>query len=987
MAKFCGKCGSKLDEATGFCPKCDAAQIKRHYDKIKETETPVQEKGIGPISKNQNIDKRAKKKALKAQKKAAKKEKRAKWSTGKKVRRFFLKLLLTVLLLSILVTAIAGALVYFEVVEIPVVSYILERSGLDKKEIVNIDPLVDNYVPEETTIVFDEETNLFYANNEIIVIFLNDTTDTQKKDVISYLNGELVGTIPELNMYQIIIPKCDTLEELIHIADEVMLKFDYIIYATYDTASINPDDAYVPNDPWNGDVTKEDWEDSSVDGSNWWIEAIDAQNAWNYRDNFSEITIGICDSSFDTGHEDLKNRVSFPNEILESRNVVTPWWNDFQKETWSVSDQENYHGTHVAGIIGAEGDNKKGITGIVQNCKLLLAPYYRSENMDAYLAWDSSTYANLSYLVEAGAKVINFSQGKTNFLSERTNHVAYDEKIIEREGHLASISIAQLIDSGYRNFIVVQSAGNGTGDTGKALDAIQNGWFASITDNSITGYDDITIDEVRSHVIIVGAAEQTSSGFQYASFSNYGTQVDICAPGVNIYSTVPGEVFYDFQFFGGYDYASGTSMSAPIVTGVCALTWSANPELSAEEVKNIVCNNSPIKVSAKYESQSSLSYNMVNANLSVEAAINYASDKKKAEINGEFNQSDVPVDAVEFNGHYYYLYDLDTATTWEEAKEYCESQGGYLATITSQEEDEFLYSYITDMGYDSVLFGLSDTHQDNVWTWVTGEPFSYENWASGEPSHQGGYEHYGMYYEKYKDGSWNDGSGKTCPFLCEWGEYNAATTPPSENYYETDTAFGKYLAAAAKTTGAGSWSERLSLEADMSIAYDGGKTKTKVTLTADSDVSNYVEDDLSQIKITSLANMKVMGQTYAWSTEYYDGVAHYEYTEPFQRSESLEIPPDFFDFEASIPEEAILTEEISGNQIRFIISGEGMTETGIAAVQQMSGVNSLECEDVEVIATLNDSGSIDQIEMNFNASVEYQGYDADVTYRIQYTFS
>lgn len=77
----------------------------------------------------------------------------------------------------------------------------------------------------------------------------------------------------------------------------------------------------------------------------------------------------------------------------------------------------------------------------------------------------------------------------------------------------------------------------------------------------------------------------------------------------------------------------------------------------------------------------------------------------------------------------------------------------------------------------------------------------------------------------------------------------------------------------------------------MSIAYDGGKTKTKVTLTADSDVSNYVEDDLSQIEITSLANMKVMGQTYAWNTEYYDGVAHYEYTEPFQRSESLEIPP------------------------------------------------------------------------------------------------
>lgn len=134
---------------------------------------------------------------------------------------------------------------------------------------------------------------------------------------------------------------------------------------------------------------------------------------------------------------------------------------------------------------------------------------------------------------------------------------------------------------------------------------------------------------------------------------------------------------------------------------------------------------------------------------------------------------DVPQDAAEFNGHYYYVYDIDTVATWEDAKEYCESQGGYLATITSQEEDEFLYSYITDMGYNSVLFGLSDTDQDNVWTWVTGEPFSYENWASGEPNRQGGYEHYGMYYEKNKNGTWNDGSGKTCPFLCEWGEYQA----------------------------------------------------------------------------------------------------------------------------------------------------------------------------------------------------------------------
>lgn len=145
----------------------------------------------------------------------------------------------------------------------------------------------------------------------------------------------------------------------------------------------------------------------------------------------------------------------------------------------------------------------------------------------------------------------------------------------------------------------------------------------------------------------------------------------------------------------------------------------------------------------------------------------------------------IPQDASEFNGHLYYVYNLDMVTTWEEAKQYCESQGGYLATITSKEEDDFLYSYITDMGYDSVLFGLSNTDQDNVWTWVTGEPFSYENWASGEPNHQGGYEHYGMYYEKNKDGTWNDGSGKTCPFLCEWGEYQTILNSQSQEHVRT----------------------------------------------------------------------------------------------------------------------------------------------------------------------------------------------------------
>lgn len=144
------------------------------------------------------------------------------------------------------------------------------------------------------------------------------------------------------------------------------------------------------------------------------------------------------------------------------------------------------------------------------------------------------------------------------------------------------------------------------------------------------------------------------------------------------------------------------------------------------------------------------------------------------------SDSIIPEDAVEFNGHYYKYYSL--GIPWEDAKNYCEDLGGYLATITTPEEDAFLYSYINSLGinlpyYDDHIpayFGLYKDPDLNLF-WVTGEPVNYVNWNSGEPN-QGSREPYGMYYNK--NGRWNDGgpstvyaSSNTCNFICEWGDY------------------------------------------------------------------------------------------------------------------------------------------------------------------------------------------------------------------------
>ena len=129
---------------------------------------------------------------------------------------------------------------------------------------------------------------------------------------------------------------------------------------------------------------------------------------------------------------------------------------------------------------------------------------------------------------------------------------------------------------------------------------------------------------------------------------------------------------------------------------------------------------------------------------------------------------------VEYNGHYYKL--LNGCATWEEAKEYCERIGGYLSTITSQQENDFLFEYISSQGVDSAYFGMSDSEKEGEWKWVTGEKVNYANWNSNEPNAESSNEDYAMFYWKYTTGKWNDGNfgkgtvndGSPIWFICEW---------------------------------------------------------------------------------------------------------------------------------------------------------------------------------------------------------------------------
>lgn len=134
-------------------------------------------------------------------------------------------------------------------------------------------------------------------------------------------------------------------------------------------------------------------------------------------------------------------------------------------------------------------------------------------------------------------------------------------------------------------------------------------------------------------------------------------------------------------------------------------------------------------------------------------------------------------DAYLFNGHVYAL--INRQMTWDAAEAFCEFYGGHLATITTAEENDFVIKLLKRHGKldCNYMFGGTDRDSEGTWKWVTGEPFAYAPWHSGEPNGGTG-ENYTDFYTNYSqkgEFGWNDCNGNSRCFICEWESENEAT--------------------------------------------------------------------------------------------------------------------------------------------------------------------------------------------------------------------
>ncbi|MCT4623337.1 MAG: S8 family peptidase [Schleiferiaceae bacterium] len=248
-------------------------------------------------------------------------------------------------------------------------------------------------------------------------------------------------------------------------------------------------------------------------------------------------------------HESLENEVKFYYNLeFNPRDIVGDDPDNFLDTIYGNNDvmgKRSDHGTHVSGIIGAVRDNNEGIDGIAMNVQLMTlraVPDGDERDKDVALA--------IRYAVNNGADIINMSFGK--YFSP--NSIEVQEAIAYAEKH---------------EVIMVHAAGNEAKNIDEELHFPTQPFQASNQENK--------------YWIEVGASAPYKNKYMVAEFSNYGKNtVDIYAPGVDIYSCKPGSK---------YESSSGTSMAAPVVSGVVALLLNYYPEIDRSRIKDLVLNS------------------------------------------------------------------------------------------------------------------------------------------------------------------------------------------------------------------------------------------------------------------------------------------------------------------------------------------------------------------------------------------------------------
>src|SRR3989344_353521 len=305
--------------------------------------------------------------------------------------------------------------------------------------------------------------------------------------------------------------------------------------------SVTPLPANIPNDPYYS--SSGSWGQAYPDL--WGLKKINAEGGWKESTSSASVVVAVVDTGIDRNHEDLQGNMWVNTREVPSNGVdddgngyVDDYYGyDFYNRDNDPIDDHG-HGTHVAGTIGAVGNNGKGVVGVNWNSGIMAVKFLHGGGS----GYTSDGATSIIYAADNGARVINNSWGGP------VSQVVHD-----------AVEYAHS-----KGVVIVAAAGN---------------------DNSEVG----SFSPASEEKAITVAA--TDSNDQKASFSNYGTKIDVAAPGVDVLSLkASNSPMCTSAIIVGTNYCriSGTSVATPHVAGLAALILSKHPEFTPDEIRQVL---------------------------------------------------------------------------------------------------------------------------------------------------------------------------------------------------------------------------------------------------------------------------------------------------------------------------------------------------------------------------------------------------------------
>ncbi|MBU0764550.1 MAG: S8 family serine peptidase, partial [Bacteroidetes bacterium] len=403
--------------------------------------------------------------------------------------------------------------------------------------------------------------------------------------------------------------------------------------------------------------------------TSWHLNVINAEQAWDISTGDTNIMVAVLDNAIWTDHPDLANKIAVEIDLGDSDSTASP-----PEATYIWS-----HGTHSAGLIGAETNNGLGVASIGYNVSLMAVKLGQDASDGQGM---TAGFEGIVWAADNGADVISMSWGSPQYFQTMQNTINY----------------------AYNKGCVMLAAAGNNG----------NGMETQVNPDIPVNY--VGYPAALEHVIAVGSSD---AGDNKSDFSNYGTWIDVLSPGgfgnsmlFSVLSTTysdagdltaalngEGGGAASYGISGKYDVMQGTSMATPVAAGLAGLMLSVNPDLTPDELAAIMmasCDNVDAQNAAFVDS---IGAGRINAAAALQAVLD-----SMTVITADFMANTVsilPGDAVNFT-------DLSTGnpTSWTWTFE-----GGTPAASTLQNPASIQYN---DEGTFAVTLEVSDGTNSDI---------------------------------------------------------------------------------------------------------------------------------------------------------------------------------------------------------------------------------------------------------------------------------